>query len=144
MSTANQFFINYPTMQYFIDRKLGYLEKPLKEAREKVRLLEEDERMLAWMHKVEGGRSARVERAIGALEPRGRVSRMLMRLVGVKSPDIAGILLEPVAEELEELRRCLADARREFSRLDGEHGELTYRRKELTRALRQHEGLLYE
>ena len=43
--------------------------------------------------------------------------RVLMRLIGVKPPDmvrdIAGILLEPVADELEELRKRLADARKE-------------------------------
>ena len=143
MSSAIQFFINHPTIRFFINRKLGYLEKPLEEAREKVRLLEEDERTLAWMHRVEDGRLRRVERLAADLEPLGRVRRMLLRLIGVKSPDIAGILLGPVADEREELRRRLADARRKFGRLKEEHGELNYRKKEITRARRQHEELLH-
>ncbi len=108
----------------YINERLWSLEKPLEEAREKGRLLEEDERTLAWMHKVEDARSVRVERMIGALAPRRRVRRILTRLIGMNPPDmvrdIAGILLEPVVEELDGVRKRLADARSEFSRLDAE------------------------
>ena len=100
-----------------INQRLWLLKKPLGEAREKVHRLEEDERTLTWMQKVDDSRMRRVERMVSDLEPQGRVRRMLMRLIGVKRPDmvrdIAGFLLEPVADELEELRKRLADARKE-------------------------------
>ena len=112
------------TVLFAINQRLWRLEKPLEDAREKVRRLEEDERTLTWMQKVEDARLRHVERAVRDLEPKGRVRRVLMRMIGVKRPDMvrdtAGILLEPVADELEELRKRLADARKEFCRLEGE------------------------
>ena len=114
------------TILFAINQRLWLLKKPLGEAREKVHRLEEDERTLTWMQKVDDSRMRRVERMVSDLEPQGRVRRMLMRLIGVKRPDmvrdIAGFLLEPVADELEELRKRLADARKEFCRLEGRNG----------------------
>ena len=129
------------TILFAINQRLWLLKKPLGEAREKVRRLEEDERTLTWMQKVDESRMRRVERMVSDLEPPGRVRRMLMRLIGVKRPDmvrdIAGFLLEPVTDELEELRKRLADSRKEFCRLEDEEHELTSRKSKITRALRQ-------
>ena len=115
------------TILFAINQRLWRLKKPLAEAREKVRRLEEDERTLTWMQKVEDARLRHVERMVRDLEPKGRVRRVLMRMIGVKRPDmvrdIAGILLEPVADELEELRKRLADARKEACRLEEEERE---------------------
>ena len=126
------------TVLFAINQRLWRLEKPLGEAREKVRRLEEDERTLTWMQKVEVARLRYVERMVSDLEPQGRVRRMLMRLIGVKRPDmvrnIVEILLEPVTDELEELRKRLADARKEAYRLGDEEHELTSRKAEATRA----------
>ena len=71
------------------------------------------------MQKIDDSRMRRVERMVSDLEPQGRVRRMLMRLIGVTRQDmvrdIAGFLLEPVTDELEDLRKRLAGARKEFS-----------------------------
>ena len=129
------------TILFAVNQGLWFLKKPLEEAREKVRRLEEDERTLTWMQTVEDGRLRHVERMVRDLEPQGRMRRVLMRLIGVKPPDmvrdIAGILLEPVADELEELRKRLADARKEFYRLEGEQLKLKSLKSEVTYARRQ-------
>ena len=84
------------TVPIAINQRLWRLEKPLEEVREKVRRLEEDERTLTWMQKVDDSRMRRVERMVSDLEPQGRVRRMLMRLIGVTRQDmvrdIAGFL----------------------------------------------------
>ncbi len=123
---------------FAINQKLWRLEKLLDEVREKVRGLEEDERALAWMHKVEDARLRHIERVVRGLEPQGWVRRLLMRLIGATRPDmvrdITGILLEPVVGELEELRKRLADARKEVCRLEEEARRLTSRKHEITYA----------
>ena len=128
---------------YFISERLEALEKPLEEAREKVRRLEEDERTLTWMHKVEDTRLRHVERVVGDLAPRGRVRGLLMRLIGVKRPDmmrdIAEVLQGPVADELEALRGRLADARSEVGHIEEERRRLTSARDEISHAARERE-----
>ena len=120
---------------FAINQRLRRLESPIAEARETVRLLEEDERTLTWMRKIEDARLRHVERLVHDLEPKGRVKRVLLRMIGGMGPDlarrIAGILLEPVTGELEELRESLADARQEARRLEGEEWTLKARKREI-------------
>ena len=110
-----------------INQKLWRLEK----ARERVRRLEEDGRKLTWMYKVEDTRLRHVEGMVRDLEPKG-MPRVLMRMIGVTYPDrvrdIAGIVREPVANELKEVRKRLAGARNTVSRLEEVERELTRRK----------------
>ena len=137
---------HYAAVSY-IKRKLWYLGKPLEDAREKVRRLEEDERTLTWMLKIDDARRRRVERMVSDLEPQSRVRRMMMRLFGMIPADMvwdmAGALFDPVADELEDLRKRLADARMEFDRLDGEHRHLTRREEDYAHDLRQYQVRLH-
>ena len=113
------------------NRQVGSLEN----TKDKVCYLEEDERTLTWMHKVDDAHLRYVERVIRDLEPKRRVRTVPMRMMGATRPDrvwdIAGIFREPVADEPKDLRRRRVDARNAVSRLEGVARQLTLRKNEI-------------
>ena len=133
-----------------IDRQLWRLEKPLAEARENVRRLEEDERTLEWMYTIEKARlrkadDARVDQYFEMARTYhswGWVRRALMRMIGVKRPDIRRDLVrdidriekDPLADELRAVRKRLTAAHNKAHRLKEVNETLKSRKREAEHA----------
>ena len=129
-----------------IERTLWRLEKHLAEARENVLRLGEDERTLEWMYKIEKARLRKIDDArVDQFFEKARtyctwgwVRRALMRMIGVKRPDIRrdlvreidGLEKDPVAVELRALRGRRVAAQNKAIRLKEVEQELKSRKRE--------------